>query len=289
MGRNDWVGLYWITSNLMRWGFYMIVVKVGGSEGINLDSVCEDVAALARDKTQLVLVHGGSHETNRVAEMLGCPPQFVTSPSGYTSRRTDRRTLEIFEMVYCGQVNKGIVERLQRLGVNAVGMSGIDGRIWEGTRKSAIRIVENGKTRVLRDDYTGYVEQVNTELLGLLMESGYLPVLTPPAISFEGEAINVDGDRAAGATAIALRAKTLVILSNIPGLLRNFPDEGTLVQHIRRTDLESAAGYAEGRMRMKLKGAAEALKGGVERVILGDARVAEPISRALAGHGTVIE
>jgi [amino group carrier protein]-L-2-aminoadipate 6-kinase len=267
----------------------VIVVKVGGSEGINLDAVCEDIAAMFRDGIRLILVHGGSHQTNKVAEMLGCPPQFVTSPSGYTSRRTDRRTLEIFEMVYCGQVNKGIVERLQRLGVNAVGLSGLDGRIWEGKRKNAIKVVENGKTRVLRDDYTGYVEEVNTELLGILLDSGYLPVLTPPAVSYEGEAINVDGDRAAGATAVAMRAGALVILSNIPGLLQSFPDESSLVKQIKRTEIETAAQYAEGRMRMKLLGAGEALKGGVGRVILGDARVAQPVSKALAGQGTVIE
>lgn len=266
----------------------MIVVKVGGSEGINLDAVCEDVAALVREGVRLVLVHGGSQETNRVAEMMGHPPQFVTSPSGYTSRRTDRRTLEIFEMVYCGQINKGVVERLQRLGVNAVGLSGLDGRLWEGRRKKAIRIVDGGKTRVLRDDYTGMVEQVNTELLQMLLEADYLPVLTPPAVSYDGEAINVDGDRAAGATAIALRADTLVLLSNVPGLLRDFPDEDSLIPHIARREIETAAQHAQGRMRMKLLGAREALEGGVSRVILGDARVEQPVRRALEGQGTVI-
>jgi len=266
----------------------MLVIKVGGSEGIDLDAVCDDVAALVQEGVRLVLVHGGSHETNRVAEMLGHPPQFVTSPSGYTSRRTDRRTLEIFEMVYCGQINKGIVERLQQRGVNAVGLSGLDGRLWEGRRKKAIRIVEGGKTRILRDDYTGTVERVNTALLLALLDAGYLPVLTPPAISYEGEAINVDGDRAAGATAVALGAETLLLLSNVPGLLRDFPDESTLIPHIARDEIEAAAQYAQGRMRKKILGAREALDGGVRRVILGDARVAQPVRRALAGEGTVI-
>ena len=267
----------------------MIVVKVGGSEGIDLDAVCDDVAALVRDGVEMVLVHGGSHLTNEVATALGHPPQFVTSRSGYTSRRTDRRTIEIFSMVYCGQVNKGIVERLQQRGVNAVGLSGIDGRLWEGPRKKAIRIVQNGRQRILRDDYTGKVQRVNTGLLTSLLSAGYLPVLTPPAISYEGEAINVDGDRAAGATAIALGAETLVILSNIPGLLRNFPDEASLIRHIPRHELEQAKEHAKGRMRIKLLGAKEALDGGVQRVILGDARVNEAIRRALAGEGTVIE
>ena len=86
------------------------------------------------DGQKLILIHGGSNLTNQVAEALGHPPQFVTSPSGYTSRLTDKRTIEIFEMVYCGQMNKGIVERLQARGINAVGLSGMDGRIWEGPR-----------------------------------------------------------------------------------------------------------------------------------------------------------
>ncbi len=266
----------------------MIVVKVGGSEGIDLDAVCEDVARMRQDGVRLVLVHGGSHRTNEVATALGHPPHFVTSPSGYTSRRTDRRMLEIFEMVYCGEVNKGVVERLQQRQVNAIGLSGLDGRLWEGPRKHVIRVVEKGRQRILRNDYTGLVERVNTELLTTLLDAGYLPVLTPPAISYESEAINVDGDRAAGATAIALGAEVLLILSNVPGLLRDFPDETSLVPHLSRDEVESAAAYAEGRMRIKLLGAREALEGGVQRVILGDARVEGPVRRALAGKGTVI-
>ena len=267
----------------------MIIVKVGGSEGINLDKVCDDVAALIKEGQRMILVHGGSHRTNEVATALGHPPQFLASPSGYTSRRTDRKTIEIFEMVYCGEVNKGIVERLQQRGVNAIGLSGIDGRLWEGPRKKAIRAVINRRKRVIRDDYTGKVVRVNTSLLNTLLDAGYLPVLTPPAISYQGEAINVDGDRASGATAIALQADTLIILSNIPGLLSDFPNEDSLVRHIAHAEIEEAKTYAAGRMRIKLLGAKEALDGGVKRVILADARVNEPIKRALAGEGTVIE
>ena len=267
----------------------MHVVKVGGSEGIDLDAFCADVAALWHDGVPLVIVHGGSAETNRVAEALGHPPRFVTSPSGYTSRLTDRRTLEIFEMVYCGSVNKGVVERLQRHGVNALGLSGLDGRVWEGERKHAIRAVENGKIRILRDTWTGTLKRVNAALLRTLLDAGCLPVLTPPAASVDGEAINVDGDRAAAATAAALGAETLLLLSNVPGFLNDFPDEASLVPRLARADLGAARERAEGRMRIKLLGAEEALDGGVQRVVLGDARGARPIRAALDGHGTVIE
>lgn len=267
----------------------MLVVKIGGAEGINYELIADDIAHLIAQGERLVVVHGGSAATNQVAQALGHPPQFVTSVSGYTSRRTDRRTLEIFEMVYCGQMNKGWVERLQQRGVNAIGLSGLDGRLWQGTRKDVITILdERGRRRVLRDDYTGRVEQVNTALLHMLLEAGYTPVLTPPALSYQGEAINVDGDRAAAATAVALQAETLVILSNVPGLLANFPDESSLIRQITASRLDDFMAAAQDRMKKKVLGAGEAIAGGVRRVIFADGRVEHPIRRALAGEGTVI-
>ncbi len=266
----------------------LTVVKVGGSEGVDLDAVCEDVAGLVGTGARLVLLHGGSAETNRVSTLLGHPPRFVTSPSGHQSRYTDRATLEVFEMVYCGKVNKGIVERLQARGVNAVGLSGLDGRLFEGRRKESLRAVEDGRVRVLHGDHTGVVERVNAPLLRLLLDNGYLPVLTPPAISHEGVAINVDGDRAAAAVAGAMGAETLLLLSNVAGLLRQFPDENSLVRELDRGCIEEAMTYAGGRMKKKLLGAREALEAGERRVVLGDARRPRPVSAALVGEGTVV-
>ncbi len=266
----------------------MIILKIGGSEGINYDFIADDVAALVKEKQPLIVIHGGSALTNKVAEQLGHPPQFVTSVSGFTSRRTDRRTLEIFEMVYCGQMNKGLVEKLQMRGVNAAGLSGLDGRIWEGPRKDAIKIIQNGRRRVIRDDYTGKVEKVNTKLLERLLDAGVLPVLTPPAASYDGEAINVDGDRAAAATAAAFKAEALVILSNVPGLLENFPDESSLIRHIPAAAIDRFMSVAEDRMKKKVLGAGEAIAQGIGRVIFADGRVEQPLRRALAGEGTVI-
>jgi [amino group carrier protein]-L-2-aminoadipate 6-kinase len=266
----------------------VLVIKIGGSAGLNYDYIADDVAKLVEAGRRLLLVHGGSALTNEVATKLGHPPSFVTSVSGFTSRQTDRRTLEIFEMVCCGQINKGLVERLQQRGVNAVGLSGLDGRIWQGPRKDTIKIVQNGRRRVLRDDYTGKVERVNVALLRALIEEGYLPVLTPPAVSYKGDAINVDGDRAAAATAAALRAETLVILSNVPGLLANFPDESSLIAHISAREIDHFMQLAQDRMKKKVMGAQEALAQGVGQVIFGDGRLEGPVRRALAGEGTVL-
>ena len=266
----------------------MIVVKVGGSEGIDLAAVCRDIASLVKEGESLVFVHGGSHRTNVVAEKLGHPPEFVTSVSGFTSRRTTRETLRIFEMVYCGEINKGIVETLQAEGVDAIGLSGLDGRLLEGRRKAAIKIVQNGRRRVLRDDFTGTVEKINAPLLRLLLDNGYLPVVTPPAISYDSEAINVDGDRAAARIAAALCADKLIILSNVPGLLRDFPDEGTLIPRIEAARASEFMEHAQGRMRIKVLGAIEAIRDGVGQVVFGDGRIESPVRAAIAGRGTVI-
>ncbi len=267
----------------------MIVVKIGGGSGIEYLPLCRDVAELWKGGLRMVLVHGGSHETNLLSERLGKPPRFVTSVSGVESRYTDRETLEIFTMAYVGKVNKRLVELFQGLGVNAVGLSGLDGGLLRGPRKAVIRIVEDGKQKVLRDDYTGKVEEVNAGLIGLLLDHGYLPVLTPPALSYEGVAVNVDADRAAAAVAAALGAEQLIILSNVPGLLRDVNDSASLIARVPAPELEEYMGLALGRMKKKLMGAGEALRGGVRRVVLASGNVDRPISRALAGQGTVIE
>ena len=147
----------------------------------------------------------------------------------------------------------------------------------------------DGRTRIIRDNLTGKVEHVNMALLNALLDGGFVPVLSPPAISYEGQAINVDGDRAAAATAVALHASDLLILSNIPGVLRDFSDEASLIPEIATADIDRVVQtYAAGRMRIKLLGAQEALAGGVARVVIGDARGEQPLQRALAGEGTVI-
>lgn len=266
----------------------MIVVKVGGGTSLNVDAVVSDIVALKTKGTELLLVHGGAQTTNAVAEALGHPPEFVTSETGHTSRRTDRRTLEIFEMVYCGQLNKMWVEKLQTRGINAVGLSGLDGRIFEGQRKDTLRIRVDGRRMVLRDDWTGTVEKVNTALLKLLIGGGYFPVLTPPGSSTAGEAINVDGDRAAAMVAGAFNAEALVILTDQVGLLKQFPDESTLISQIPKGRADTFMEFAEGRMKKKVMGAVEAIEAGVGKVIFADGRVAEPITRALAGAGTHI-
>ena len=126
-------------------------------------------------------------------------------------------------------------------------------------------------------------------LLHLLLNAGYLPVIAPVAAGEKGEALNVDADRAAAMVAAALKAETLILLTAVPGLLKNFPDESTLIRQLTRSQLSAASDAAQGRMKKKVLGAEEALKGGVRRVIIADGRIQNPISNSLIGNGTVIQ
>ncbi len=129
---------------------------------------------------------------------------------------------------------------------------------------------------------------MDASLLQLLVEHGYLPVIAPLAISPEGDALNVDADRAAAMVAGAVKAEKLMLLTNVPGLLRQFPDESTLIPHLPAAGLEQALSFAEGRMKKKVLGASEALGLGVREVIFADGRAEQPVQAALAGKGTVI-
>src|SRR5947208_7609245 len=155
------------------------VIKAGGSKGVSRDDVADLVAQVSR-QDEIVLVHGASAETDRIAAALGVPQEQITSPSGHTSRRTDRQTLEVFAMAALGVENFHYVEKLQQRGIDAVGLSGLSGRLLVGKKKD-VRSVKGDKIFILRDDYTGKVDAVNLPLLTRFIGPGRLPVAAPPA------------------------------------------------------------------------------------------------------------
>jgi acetylglutamate/LysW-gamma-L-alpha-aminoadipate kinase len=242
------------------------VIKAGGSKGVSRDAVADLVADVARHD-EIVLVHGASAETDRLASALGVPQEQITSPSGHVSRRTDRQTLEIFAMAALGVENFLYVEKLQQRGIDAIGLSGISGRLLVGKKKD-VRAVREGKTMILRDDYTGTVEAVNLPLLTQFLGPGRVPVVAPLALSMENEALNVDGDRVAARIAVAIDADALLILTNVPGLLRDVHDPTSLVAE---TTLAEAEQLAQGRMKKKILAAREALEAGVDEVVIRSA------------------
>lgn len=263
-----------------------VVAKIGGARAVDPAGALADVASLVAEGERVVVVHGGSTAVDDTLRDLGEEPEYVETPSGVVGRFTDERAIEVFEMVLPGKLNTDLVAGLQAEGVNAVGLSGVDGALLTGPRKSAIRVVEDGKKKIRRGDFSGTIEEVNADLLTTLLDSGYVPVVTVPMLADESTPVNADADRAAAALAGALSAR-LVSLTDVPGVLEDPDDEETLIERAR-TDAELAAleDAASGFMTRKVMAAVEALDAGATRVIVADANVEHPITAALDGGGT---
>jgi [amino group carrier protein]-L-2-aminoadipate 6-kinase len=261
-----------------------IVVKVGGASGNAVDAVLADLAP----RHDYILVHGGSDAVDRLGNALGRPPQYYTSPSGVVSRRSDAAHLEVIVLALAGQVQTGLVAGLARHGVRAIGLSGVDGRLLVARRRTGARAVVDGRVVHLTDDLSGTIERVDGALLTSFLARGLVPVVGPPALTASGEVVNVDADGIAAAVAGSVGASELLLLTNVPGLLRNKDDPSTLVERARPDEIEGLLPVAAGRMRKKLLAARDALRAGVPRVVIASSNVAAPVERALAGGGTVI-
>jgi acetylglutamate/LysW-gamma-L-alpha-aminoadipate kinase len=266
-----------------------LVVKIGGTEGVEREAVLDDIAERAKSGEKVVVVHGGSGAVDDLHERLGIEPTYVESPSGMKGRFTDEETMEIFKMAMAGKVNTELVEELQKRDADAVGLSGVDGRLLEGEHKDKVIAVEDGRKKVMRGDHSGKIDSVNDELLNLLLDAGYTPVVGVPMVSHEGVAVNTDADRSAAAVAGALCAR-LVILSDVPGLLRNPDDTDSLVETVEYDEIDEAIDeYAEGKMKKKVYAAREALDAGASDVTVASANVDKPVENALDGKGTSFE
>jgi acetylglutamate/LysW-gamma-L-alpha-aminoadipate kinase len=268
-------------------GLDTVVVKCGGSPSLDRDGVAGNVADLVGRGTRIVLVHGGGPEADRLMRELGRTPQHVVTPSGASSRRTDADALDALTMAFAGRVKPALVAQLDRLGVPAVGLTGMDGGLVEARQKPALKVLdEEGRTRLVRGDLSGRVTSVRSALLELLCDSGYVPVVSPPVRGEGGTPLNVDADRLAATLAGALDARALVLLTDAPGVLRNPDDPTTLVQ--TATDHQELMPHARGRMKLKVVAAGEALDAGVATVAIADGRRSGPVEAALAGEGTLL-
>src|SRR5918911_50116 len=198
----------------------MIVVKIGGSivDGLHFTAL-EDIKNIVK-RDRLVLVHGGGKEVTKIATKLGKEQKFIISPSGVKSRYTDKETAEIYTMVMSGKINKAIVGMLLRRGIKAVGVAGIDGGILKAERKKKLLIInEKGRKMVIDGGYTGKINAVNSVLVTDLVNKGYVPVISPIALSEEFDFLNVDGDRAAAHVAGSIKADKVIFITNVSGLM----------------------------------------------------------------------
>ena len=260
----------------------LLVVKLGGAAGLNMSAAIGDLALIAAQRP-VVVVHGVSERMAMLSAERGLAVEVLVSPAGHESRYTPPPVRDLF-VEAAGQVNAEIAGGLAALGVSAASL--MSPLVLCGARKDAVRAVVDGRIRVIRDDHTGAITSVEPLLIRDALDAGQVAVVPPLAASTDGP-LNVDGDRAAAAVAAALSAAELVILSNVRGLYRRYPDETTFVSNVRLAEMGEALNWAAGRMKRKVLGAQAALEGGVARVVIGDGRRANPLEAALAGEGTV--
>jgi [amino group carrier protein]-L-2-aminoadipate/L-glutamate 6-kinase len=249
-------------------------------------AACADVATLVATGAEVVVVHGGGAAADRLGTELGRPPRYLTGRGGRRSRYTDAEALDVLRLGLLGRVKPDLVMTLTGMGVRAVGLSGVDGAMVTATRNRPARATVDGVAMVVRDDLSGRIASVDPALPNTLLAAGFTPVISPPALGGDGEALNVDADRFASALAVALSADWLVVLSDVPGLLRDRHDPTSLVQAVPTDTLDEQLGLADGRMKVKVRAAAEAFAAGVGRVVLADGRVDSPVLAARAGAGT---
>ena len=262
----------------------MILVKIGGGEHINIEAVISDLASLSEP---FIIVHGANVLRDQIAKKMGMEKTLLTSASGYSSVFSDQDAIDAIMMSYSGLRNKRIVELCQRHGINAVGLSGIDGRIVQGERNKGIRIREKGKTLIKRD-FSGKPRSVNSSLLNLLLENGYSPVLTIPILDENGFAINSENDDIVVQLASALEVKQVIQLIEAPGFLDDAKDESTLVTQMSLAELSRREAEVEGRIKRKLLALTRLCADGKTRVIISDGRSDNPVLDALNGSGTHI-
>lgn len=265
----------------------LLVIKMGGSilkEGASNELILDLKEVIKTN--QVVLVHGGGAEVTEIASKLGKEQKFIMSPEGFRSRYTDKETIEIYTMVMAGKMNKQIVLALESQGLPAVGLTGLDAAILKAERKTRLIVVdERGRKKVIDGGYTGKITQVNAELLTLLLEKGYIPVVTPIALSQDNEPLNVDGDRTAAFVSGALKADKLVLLTDVEGLIL----KGERVPKIAATEVKEVLSKIGGGMSTKVHAGLEALNEGVKEVLVTSGSVKQPITSALNHKvGTVI-
>lgn len=261
----------------------MITIKIGGS-------VVEDlhpsfVSDLGRMPGGVILVHGGGKAVTAVSAQLGCEPRFITSPTGIRSRYTDAETAGIFTMVMSGRIGKDIVRMLQKGGIDAAGVSGVDaGTILARRKKKLLIINERGRKQAIDGGYTGKITHVNSRFIRTLLDAKITPVVSPVALSEECEFLNVDGDRAAAYVAAGAGSDRVIFLTNVDGLML----DDKLVTDLTLDQARDVRPKVGPGMEKKILAATEALEMGVGEAIIASGQRENPISSALAHHSCTV-
>ncbi|BBI36118.1 acetylglutamate kinase [Cohnella abietis] len=245
------------------------VMKCGGSTLAALpDAFFEELREMQENGIQPVIVHGGGPAINETLGKLGIESRFVGG-----LRVTDEATLDVVEMVLAGRINKEIVRKLQKNGAKSIGLSGTDGSL------IMVKPVANAHDVGLVGEVTG----VNASLIKGIIELGYLPVIAPIGIDEAGQRYNINADTAAGAVASQLGVDTMIVVTDVPGIMRTVNGEKVVLKQVTFADIEEMIQSEEiyGGMIPKVRAAMSCLHGNVKEVLIVDGSIPRVLSRAV--------
>lgn len=261
-----------------------IVIKYGGNAMINdelKNSVIRDIVMLNCVGIKVVVVHGGGPEINSMLNKMGKEGEFING-----LRVTDRETIDVVQMVLAGKVNKDIVALINQMGGKAVGLSGIDGNLLMAEKLEKTDGIDLG--------YVGQITNVNKDIIEHNLNGGYIPVISTVALNKEdGQVYNINADYAAARISIELNAEKLILLTDVPGILKDVNEPESLISEINIGDITKLIEQevVSGGMIPKVECCLEAIRGGVNKTHIIDGRLPHSILIELyskEGVGTMI-
>jgi len=256
---------------MQRYDDQTVVVKFGGhamGDPKLSRQFARDMVQLKLSGINPIVVHGGGPQIQRMLDKLGIDSRFEGG-----LRVTDEATMEVVEMVLAGSINKGVVADIQAVGGRAVGISGKDGNVCIARKASKkAKDPDSNIERILDLGYVGEPEKINPQLLDTIIHSDSIPVIAPIGVSPDGQAFNINADTFASAIAVAMKAKRLLLLTDVAGVLDK---DGTLISELKLADLDRLEhdGTITGGMIPKIESCAAVVRGGVEGVVILDGRV----------------
>ncbi|MDY2636816.1 MAG: acetylglutamate kinase [Phascolarctobacterium sp.] len=253
-----------------------IVVKYGGNAMLNdelKNKVLQDIVFLQCAGMRPVVVHGGGPEITRMLMQAGKKSEFVSG-----LRVTDAESVGIAEMALVGKINTDLVARLNTLGGKAVGLNGKDATLIQA-KKHLADVYENGEVNLVDIGYVGNVEKVNTELIDVLLNAGFIPVIAPTGVGAQGETYNINADSVAGEIAGALKAEKLLVLTDVRGIYSDYRDENSFISTLTFEKAQELIirGKIDGGMIPKVRACITALSGGAKKTHIIDGRAEHTI------------
>lgn len=269
----------------------IIVLKYGGNAMVNdrlKESVMQDVLLMKSVGIKPIIVHGGGPFINDMLASLGIESEFKKG-----LRVTDDAVMDVAEMVLSGQVNKDIVKHYNKLGGNAVGISGKDGNMIKVKKKFIEEENDKGEIELVDIGLVGEIETIDTALLTLLINNDFVPVISPVGVDMNGDTHNINADYVAGEIAGAIHADKFILLTDTKGVYEDKDDESTLLSELTLEQVEQhiESGVISDGMIPKVECCAHALKKGVKQAHIVDGRIKHSLLLELffdAGIGTMI-